>query len=43
MCVVYAYTGKAGHADISACANKTTFGKYENDFMDFINGLHISE
>jgi len=39
----YYYGGKGGTVQVVAFTAKTLFSEFEKDFMDFLNGLWISE
>jgi hypothetical protein len=39
----YLYSNTAGMVQVTTFTRKTAFGEYEKDFMDFLNGLRISE
>ena len=39
----YFYSGKSGTVQVIAFARKAHFGEFEQDFMEFLNGLSISE
>jgi hypothetical protein len=39
----YLYSNTAGMVQVTTFTRKTGFGEYEKDFMDFLNGLRISE
>jgi hypothetical protein len=42
MCGYY-YSGKGGTVQVVAFTGKTLFSEFDKDFMDFLNGLRISE
>jgi hypothetical protein len=39
----YYYGGKGGTVQVVAFTGKSLFSEFEKDFMDFLNGLWISE
>ena len=39
----YYYSGKSGTIQVVTMTGKSLFGEFEKDFMDFLNGLSISE